>query len=83
MNLKIATLAAAAAVTLAVPAAALAQPYYGGGWNGYDRRYDDRGDWRRIEREREWRRQEDMRRWRWEHRYSGYGYDSGYRPYYR
>lgn len=81
MNIKTGILAAAAALTLAVPAAALAQPYYGHDYGRYDSYRRDRDDWRRIERERELRREEWRRlQWEREHAYRGYGY--GY-PYYR
>jgi hypothetical protein len=75
MNIKTGILAAVAALTLAVPAAALAQPYYGD-YGRYDTYRHDRDDWRRIEREREWRREQELRRLRWEreHAYRGYGY---------
>ena len=84
MNIKTGILAAAAALTLAVPAAALAQPYYGhdDGYGRYENRYD-RGDWRRAERERERIRREELRRLQWEREHAyrgGYGYVS---PYYR
>ncbi len=76
MNIKTGVLAAVAAVTLAVPAAALAQPYGYGYAPGYVR-YDD---WRRIEREREFRRAEEFRRleWRREHAFRDYGYRGGW-----
>jgi hypothetical protein len=68
MTLKTGILAAAAALALTVPAAALAQPgnspQYGQGY-GYDHS-DYRNDWRRVEREREMRRMMEMRRMRWE-----------------
>jgi hypothetical protein len=85
MTLKTGILAAAAAFTLAVPAIASAQPYFGDGYAPYRYApaYRDRDDWRRAEREREWRRAEAMRRLQWEreHAYRGYGYnwDYGYR----
>jgi hypothetical protein len=82
MNIKTGILAAAAALTLAVPAAALAQPYYGDhGYGRYEYRHD-RDDWRRAERQRERERREEWRRLRWEreHANRGYGYVS---PYYR
>ena len=69
MNIKTGALAAVAALTLAVPAAALAQPY-----SGYDHgsapRYAARDD-RRFDRfdrfdRREFRRAEDWRRLQWE-----------------
>lgn len=85
MNLKTGILAAAAALTLAIPAAALAQPYHGSSYGyGDGGRYasrDYRGDYgryddRRFDREREWRREHERReRWEREHRYYGYGYD--------
>lgn len=75
MNIKTGVLAAVAALTLTVPAAALAQPYYG----DYGRHEEFRGDrdgWRRVEREREFRREEWRRlQWEREHRF-GYGYPS-------
>ena len=79
MNIKTGVLAAVAALTLGVPVAALAQPYYG----DYGRRDEyrrDRDDQRRVERERE--RREEWRRLQWqrEHAYRGYGYVA---PYYR
>ncbi len=83
MTLKTGILAAAAALTLAVPAAALAQPYYGS--HGYDRhedfrRFERHGDFGRIEREREFRRQEWRRlRFEREHSYGYRGYYGGYR----
>jgi len=85
MNIKTGILAAAAALTLAVPAAALAQPFYGhdDGYGRYEQRYDryDRGDWRRAERERERIRREEWRRLQWEREHAyRYGYVS---PYYR
>jgi hypothetical protein len=80
MNIKTGILAAVAAFTLAAPAAALAQPYYGDhGRNDSYRR--DRDDWRRIERQRELRRAEWRRlQWEREHAYRGYVYGN---PYYR
>jgi hypothetical protein len=72
MNIKTGILAAVAAVTLAVPAAALAQPYYGDPGR-YDTYRHDRADWRRIEREREWRREQELRRLRWEREHGRYG----------
>ena len=59
MTLKTIVLAGVTALSLAAPAAALAQPY-----GDYDRGYHDRDDWRRHE----WREREA-----WEHR--GYGWD--------
>jgi hypothetical protein len=59
MILKSIVLAGVTALTLATPAAALAQPY----WD-HDRGYHDRDDWRRHE----WREREA-----WEHRGYGYG----------
>jgi hypothetical protein len=80
MNIKTGILAAAAALTLAVPAAALAQPYgYDNGYGRYEVRHD-RDDWRRVERQRELRR-EELRRLQWEREHAyrlGYG-----NPYYR
>lgn len=83
MTIKTGILAAAAALTLAVPAIASAQSYYGDYGRGYyaHRDYDRPEDFRRFEREREWRREQEWRRLHWEreHAYrSGYGY-----PYYR
>jgi hypothetical protein len=83
MTIKTGILAAAAALALTVPAAAFAQPSYGG--YGYGRYYDsyrrDHDDWRRIQREREIRREQWRRlQWEREHAYRGYGYVS---PYYR
>lgn len=92
MNLKIGILAAAAALTLAIPAAALAQPVYGHGPYGaapaYVRQDVRQDEWRRFDRERDWRRAEELRRLRWEesrfrhdHDFGrGYGdrYDRGY-----
>lgn len=85
MTIKTGILAAAAALTLAVPAIASAQSYYGGDYGrGYyaHRDYDRRDDFRRAEREREWRREQAWRRLQWqrEHAYRGYGYGN---PYYR
>ena len=81
MTIKTGILAAAAALTLAVPAIASAQPYYGHDYGRYETSRRDRYDWRRVERERE-RRREEWRRLRWEreHAYRGYGYGN---PYYR
>jgi hypothetical protein len=80
MNVKIGVLAAVAALTLAAPAAALAQPYYGD-YGRYEAYRHDRDDWRRIEREREWRREQERRlQWEREHAYRSYGYGN---PYYR
>jgi hypothetical protein len=84
MSIKTGILAAAAALTLAIPAIASAQPYYGGDiGRGYyaNRDFDRREDFRRAEREREWRREQEWRRLQWEreHPYR-YGYGS---PYYR
>jgi hypothetical protein len=85
MTLKTGILAAAAALTLAVPAAALAQPGYGSGYGyapsyGYDRS-DYRNDWRRVERERQIRRMMEMRRLRWEreHAFRDGGFYGDYR----
>ena len=82
MNIKIGILAAAAALALAVPAAAFAQPYYGDyGYGRHEEFRRDRDDWRRAEREREVRREQWRRlQWEREHAYRGYGYVS---PYYR
>jgi hypothetical protein len=85
MTLKIGILAAAAALTLAVPAIAFAQPYYGGDdGRGYyaNRDFDRHEDFRRAEREREWRREQEWRRLRWEREHA-YRYGFGYSPYYR
>jgi hypothetical protein len=74
MQLKTTLLALAAGLTLAIPAAAMAQPFgYGYGYV----RHDD-GRW--IEREREFRRAEAFRRmeWRREHAFRDYGYRGGY-----
>jgi hypothetical protein len=96
MLIKKTLLAAAAVMSLAVPAAALAQDFggYHDGWQGgarYDGgRYEQHRDfvWRQIEREREIRR--DEWRARYEHRhfwrpYGGFYHDHGpredYRPY--
>ena len=89
MTIKTHVLAAAAVLTLAAPAAALAQPVYGAAFNSHredvhrvEVRHDDfgRGDFRRLEREREFRRAEELRRLRWEREHARYSYD---RPYYR
>ncbi|HEY4029973.1 MAG TPA: hypothetical protein VGM25_06490 [Caulobacteraceae bacterium] len=82
MNIKTGVLAAAAALALTVPAAALAQPYYGhDGYGRYETYRRDNGDWRRIERQRELRR-EEWRRLQWQREHNAYrGY--GYSPYYR
>jgi hypothetical protein len=78
MNIKTGILAAATALTLALPAAALAQPYYGPApAYGYAPGYARYDDWRRVEREREWRRAEAFRRVQWERDHYGY------RGYYR
>jgi hypothetical protein len=83
MNIKTGILAAAA-LTLAVPAAALAQPSHGraDGYRADTYRHDDyrRDDFRRVERDRDVRRAEDFRRLQWEREHHRYGY--GY-PYYR
>ena len=71
MNLKSIILAGATALSLAVPAGALAQPW--------DRGWHDRDDWRREEW-REHERREHDRHERWEHRGYGYGYGYGYAP---
>ena len=64
MNIKIGVLAAAAALSLAIPAAALAQPVYR---HGVVVREDiRRDDGRRFDRAQEVRRLEDLRRLRWE-----------------
>jgi hypothetical protein len=81
MNIKTGVLAAAAALALAVPAAALAQPVYGD--YGYGRHVEfrrDHDDWRRVARERELRR-EEWRRLQWEREHAvryGYGYAAPY-----
>lgn len=84
MTIKTGILAAAAALTLAIPAAALAQPSYGHGQSyGYDRPtygqsygYDRRDGYSRFDRQREIRRQQELRRLRWEREHSyRYGYD--------
>jgi len=73
MNLKTGILAAAAALTLAIPAAAFAQPY------GYGPAFVRHDDWRRVERERDFRRAEELRRFDWrrdhfrDYGYRGYG----------
>ena len=83
MNIKTGILAATAALALAVPAAAFAQPFYGHDGNGRYESYrrDDyrRDDWRRVERERELRRAE-WRRLQWEREHARYGFGA---PYYR
>jgi hypothetical protein len=78
MTFKFGILAAAAALTLAVPAIASAQPYYGRDYGrpvyapapGYG--------YRQVERNRawEWRRAEEARRFEWQ-RYHGGGYRYG------
>jgi hypothetical protein len=78
MNIKTCVLAAAAALTLTVPAAAFAQPVYGHSDYGRYETYR-RDDWRRGERERELRRTE-WRRLQWEREHARYGYGN---PYYR
>jgi hypothetical protein len=80
MNIKTGILAAAAALTLTVPAAAFAQPSYGHDYGRYDTWRRDRDDSRRGEREREHRRDE-WRRQQWEREHA-YRYDYG-NPYYR
>jgi hypothetical protein len=67
MNIKTGILAAAAVLALAVPAAALAQPYDGGGYHhGYGYAPDwRRDDWRRVAWERDVRRAEEFRRIQW------------------
>lgn len=62
MTIKTSVLAAAAVLSLAVPAAALAQPVYGVAPR-FSARQDDG---RRFERERAVLRWEDQRRFRWE-----------------
>lgn len=69
MTIKTGILAAAAALTLAVPAIASAQPFY-----GHDHgRVERREDVRRFDRERDWRRAEEIRRLEWQ-RHHGYRY---------
>ena len=78
MTIKTHILAAAAVLTLAAPAAALAQPVYGA--PNYSHREDvRRDDFRRVEREREFRRTEELRRLRWEREHRS-GFE---RPYFR
>jgi hypothetical protein len=55
MNLKSIALAGATLLTLAAPAAAVAQPYWGHDRGDYDRRWRDRDDWRRSEWRDDWR----------------------------
>ena len=62
MGMKSIILAGATVLSLAAPAAALAQPYWG---HGYHEGWRDRDDWRRHE----WREHE-----RWEHGGWGWGY---------
>ena len=72
--IKTGILAAAAALTLAVPAFAQAQPAYSYGYApaySYDHGDVRRGDWGRIERERDLRRIEELRRLRWERDHYG------------
>jgi hypothetical protein len=79
MTIKTGILAAAAALTLAVPAIASAQPYYDGAYGrGFyaHRDYDRRDDWRRAER----LRQEEWRRLQWEREHA-YRYGYGVYPY--
>jgi hypothetical protein len=74
MKIKTGLLAAAAALAVAVPAAAFAQPYYGdNGYGRYESVRRDHDDWRRIERQREIRR-EEWRRLQWEREHGRYGY---------
>jgi len=77
MNIKTGILAAVAALTLTVPAAAFAQPLYGHGDFGRREEFR-RDDWRRAELRREEIRREEWRRLQWqrEHRL-------GFGPYYR
>jgi hypothetical protein len=75
MTIKTGILAAAAALTLAIPAAALAQPSHGYA-RGYDRPVYG-ASYGRIERQREIRRQEELRRLRWE-RAHRHGHDHRY-----
>lgn len=82
MNIKTGIIAASAALALTVPAAALAQPYYGDyGYGRHEEFRRDRDDWRRIERERELRR-EEWRRLQWEREHA-YRYGYGAYPYSR
>jgi len=75
-SIKIGALAAVTALTLALPAAALAQPGYG---SSYRVERDFRRDeFRREERQREFRRAEEARRLRWEREHARYGYGSSY-----
>jgi hypothetical protein len=94
MTIKTGILAAAAALTLALPAAALAQTSYGHsnnygqnnsygstydrGYAGASYGYDRRDDYRRFDRQREWRREQELRRLRWEREHS---YRYGYDRY--
>jgi len=65
MNIKTGVLAAVAALSLAVPAAALAQPVYGA--PGFVAREEIRRDeGRRFDRARDFRGREDLRRPRWD-----------------
>ena len=93
MTLKTGILAAAAALTLAIPAAALAQPGYGNGYNSnsYNSGYSNNGyraapaygrydDDRRFDREREFRREQQLRRLRWEREHA-WRHDYGYYGY--
>jgi hypothetical protein len=76
MIIKIGVLAAAAALSLAIPAAAMAQPVYG---HGFAVREDiRRDDGRRFDRGLELRRLEDLRRLRWER---DHDYRFGHRAY--
>lgn len=75
MTIKSGILAAAAALSLAVPAAALAQPVYGPAHGLRVREEIRREDWRRFERDRDIRRLEDLRRLRWERQHDDrFGY---------
>jgi hypothetical protein len=69
MSVRSIVLAGATLLSLAAPAAAFAQPYWGHDHGGYREGWQGRDGWRRHE----WRERE-----RWEHRRYGYGY--GYGP---
>jgi hypothetical protein len=83
MTFKASILSATAALALAIPAIASAQPYFGDNGRGYyaHRDYDRREDYLRAEREREWRREQEWRRLQLEREHA-YRYDYG-TPYYR
>jgi hypothetical protein len=73
MTLRTGILAAAAALALAVPAAALAQPYSDYGYVRHD-------EWRRFDRERDWRRAEELRHRHWPRDHDRpYGFHGVYR----